>query len=251
MADLIITDPPYNVNYNSDGGEKIKNDNQGDNQFYNFLLDSFRLMFQSINPGASFYCFHAILESLNFTKALKDSGNELRAVLIWVKNSMVMGRQDYQWKHEPILYGWKPGAAHYFVNDRTNTTVIDDKLNLKKLSKDEMLKLLQEIFSEKTPTTVIYHDKPQRNDIHPTMKPVTLIGYLMQNSSKPLQIVVDPFLGSGSTMVAAHQLKRRCYGIELDPKYVAVILDRMKKLDPTLKVLKNGIPYEVPELETA
>ncbi len=162
-----------------------------------------------------------------------------------------MGRQDYQWKHEPILYGWKPGAAHYFVNDRTNTTVIDDKLNLKKLSKDEMLKLLQEIFSEKTPTTVIYHDKPQRNDVHPTMKPVTLIGYLMQNSSKPMQIVVDPFLGSGSTMVAAHQLKRRCYGIELDPKYVAVIIDRMIKLDPSLKVTRNGIPYEVPEFETA
>ena len=162
---------------------------------------------------------------------------------------MVLGRQDYQWKHEPILYGWRPGAGHYFSEDRTNTTVIDDKLNLKKLRKDEMLKLLQKIFSEKTPTTVIYTDKPIRNDVHPTMKPVTLLGYLMQNSSESGWIVLDPFLGSGSTMVAAHQLNRRCYGMEIDPKYCQVIIDRMLKLDPTIKIKRNGEDYERPEAD--
>lgn len=262
-ADLVITDPPYNVDYGQkakmlgdyDKGHrnvnKIQNDNMSSAAFLEFLSGFYQQTANTMKPGASIYVFHAESSSTEFRSSFQKSGLDLKQCLIWVKNSLVMGRQDYQWKHEPILYGWKPGAAHYFVNDRTNTTVIDDKLNLKKLSKDEMLKLLQEIFSEKTPTTVIYHDKPQRNDVHPTMKPVTLIGYLMQNSSKPMQIVVDPFLGSGSTMVAAHQLKRRCYGIELDPKYVAVIIDRMIKLDPSLKVTRNGIPYEVPEFETA
>lgn len=255
-ADLVITDPPYNVDYGQkakmlgdyDKGHrnvnKIQNDNMSSAAFLEFLSGFYQQVANTMKPGASIYVFHAESSSTEFRSSFQKSGLDLKQCLIWVKNSMVMGRQDYQWKHEPILYGWKPGAAHYFVNDRTNTTVIDDKLNLKKLSKNEMLKLLQEIYSEKTPTTVIYHDKPQRNDVHPTMKPVTLIGYLMQNSSKPLQIVSDPFLGSGSTMVAAHQLKRRCYGIELDPKYCQVIIDRMLKLDPTIKIKRNGEDYE-------
>ena len=260
-ADLVITDPPYNVDYGQkakmlgdyDKGHrnvnKIQNDNMSSSAFLEFLSGFYGQVANTMKPGASIYVFHAESSSTEFRSSFQKSGLDLKQCLIWVKNAMVMGRQDYQWKHEPILYGWKPGAAHYFVNDRTNTTVIDDKLNLKNLSKDEMLKLLQEIYSEKTPTTVIYHDKPQRNDVHPTMKPVTLIGYLMQNSSKPMQIVSDPFLGSGSTMVAAHQLKRRCYGIELDPKYCQVIIDRMLKLDPTIKIKRNGEDYERPEAD--
>ena len=151
-----------------------------------------------------------------------------------------MGRQDYHWKHEPCLYGWKAGAAHYFTNDRTKTTVIEDKLDIKKLKKDELLKLLTEVMSDKTKTSVIHHDKPLKNGEHPTMKPILLLAPLIENSSKPEWIVGDPFLGSGSTMVAAHQLKRKCYGMELDPKYCQVIIDRMRKLDPTLIIKRNG-----------
>lgn len=148
---------------------------------------------------------------------------------------------DYQWKHEPCLYGWKEGAGHYFTPDRTNTTVIDDKIELKKLSKADMLKMLQEIYSDKTKTTVLYCDKPYRSAEHPTMKPILLIAPLIENSSKKGWIVLDSFLGSGSTMVASHQLKRKCYGMELDPKYCQVIVDRMRKLDPSLIIKRNGI----------
>ncbi len=168
----------------------------------------------------------------------------MKQCLIWVKNAMVMGRQDYQWKHEPCLYGWKPGAAHYFIDDRTITTVIDDKIELKKLTKAEMLKLLETIYSDKTPSTVIYCDKPYRSSEHPTMKPILLLAPLIENSSKPGWIVADPFLGSGSTMVAAHQMNRVCYGMELDPKYCQVVIDRMLKLDPSLQIKKNGVIYE-------
>jgi DNA modification methylase len=153
---------------------------------------------------------------------------------------MVIGRQDYQWKHEPCLYGWKEGAAHYFTNDRTHTTVIEDKIDIKKLTKDEMKKMLTEMLSDKTKSTIINCDKPHRSAEHPTMKPILLLAPLIQNSSKENEIVADGFLGSGSTMVASHQLKRKCYGLELDPKYCQVIVDRMKKLDPSLVIKRNG-----------
>jgi DNA modification methylase len=220
---------------------KILNDNMSDSAFYQFLFNFYQNIGAKTKPGGTWYVFHADSEGSNFRNAFIKSGLELKQCLIWVKNSLVMGRQDYQWKHEPCLYGWKPGAAHYFINDRTQTTVIDDKINLKKLSKGEMYNLLKEIFSEKVPTSVIYHDKPIRNDLHPTMKPIGLMGYLIKNSSKRLNIVADPFLGSGSTMVACHQLNRRCFGMELDPSYCEVILDRIRKLDPEIIVKKNGI----------
>jgi DNA modification methylase len=149
-----------------------------------------------------------------------------------------MGRQDYQWKHEPCLYGWKPGAAHYFIDQRNRTTVIEDSIDIKKMSKDEMQKLLAEILDEKNSTTIIHCDKPSKNDVHPTMKPIMLLAPLIDNSTKTNELVIDGFLGSGSTMVASHQLKRRCYGTELDPKYCQVILDRMRKLDPDLEIKK-------------
>lgn len=251
-ADLVITDPPYNVDYT--GGatkEKIANDNLSDQKFYQLLFDFYRQMLRGLKPGRSFYIFHADTEGYNFRKALQDNGVRAKQHLVWVKNSLVMGRQDYHWRHEPILYGWKPGAAHYFISERTNTTVIDDKINLKKLSKAELLQMLEEILSDKTPSTVIYHDKPQLSDLHPTMKPVTLVGYLMHNSSKPGETVLDPFTGSGSTMVAAHQLKRRCFAIELDPVYCEVIVDRMQKLQPDITIERNGQPYRKNIKETA
>lgn len=172
-----------------------------------------------------------------------DAGWLLKQQLIWVKNAMVMGRQDYQWKHEPCLYGWKKGAGHYFTDDRTNTTVIEDNIDPKKLSKAELLRIVQDMLSDKVKTTVLRADKPLRNDLHPTIKPILLLAPLIQNSSKNDEIVADGFLGSGSTMVAAHQLNRKCYGMELDPKYCQVIIDRMQKLDPTLKILRNGKEY--------
>lgn len=245
LADLVVTDPPYNVNYVGKTADalKIKNDKMSDSAFFQFLLDFQKNIAAKTKPGGAWYVWHADIEGLNFRRAFIESGLDLKQCLIWVKNAMVMSRQDYQWRHEPCLYGWKPGAAHYFIDDRTQTTVIDDKINISKLTKDEMKALLKEIFSDKTNTSVIYHDKPTANTVHPTMKPVTLMGYLIKNSSKPMQLVADPFLGSGSTMVAAHQLSRRCYGIELDPVYCAVILDRMQKLDPELKFTRNGEPY--------
>lgn len=243
LADMVLTDPPYNVNYEGGTGMKIKNDNMGDSAFFNFLLEFYKIMAAKTKPGGAWYVWHADSEGLNFRKAMVEAGLEPKQTLIWVKNALVMGRQDYQWKHEPCLYSWKPGAAHFFIDDRTQTTVIDDKINLKKLSKDEMYKLLEQIFSDRTPTTIMYHDKPQKNDLHPTMKPVLLMANLIHNSSKKLEIVADPFLGSASTMVAAHQLSRRCYGMELDETYCAVSIDRMVKLDPTLKITRNGEPY--------
>ena len=151
---------------------------------------------------------------------------------------MVLGRQDYQWKHEPCLYGWKEGAAHYFIPDRTNTTVIEDDIDYSKLKKPELLKIIEDIMSEKTPSTVIHCDKPQRNDLHPTMKPILLLARMISNSSKPGEIVADPFIGSGSTMVTSHQLKRRCFGMELVPEICQVTIDRMMKLQPDIEIRK-------------
>lgn len=242
LADMVVTDPPYNVAYEGGTKEKltIKNDSMSNDDFYQFLYDFYTTLYTAVKKGGAIYVWHAPSEIINFAKAMVDAGWLLKQQLIWVKNSMVMGRQDYQWKHEPCLYGWKEGAGHYFTPDRTKTTVIDDKIELKKLSKADMLKMLQEIYSDKTKTTVLYCDKPYRNAEHPTMKPILLIAPLIENSSKKGWIVLDSFLGSGSTMVAAHQLNRKCYGMELDPKYCQVIVDRMRKLDPEITIKKNG-----------
>jgi len=246
FADMVVTDPPYNVSYEGGTKEKltIKNDSMSNDDFYQFLYDFYTALYTAVKKGGAIYVWHAPSEIINFAKAMVDAGWLLKQQLIWVKNSMVMGRQDYQWKHEPCLYGWKEGAVHYFTPDRTNTTVIDDKIELKKLSKADMLKMLQEIYSDKTKTTVLYCDKPYRNAEHPTMKPILLIAPLIKNSSKKGWIVLDSFLGSGSTMVASHQLNRKCYGMELDPKYCQVIVDRMLKLDPSIEIKRNGQPYK-------
>jgi site-specific DNA-methyltransferase (adenine-specific) len=246
LADMVMTDPPYNVNYEGGTGLKIMNDQMSNDSFYQFLYDFYVALGAYTKQGGAWYVWHADSEGANFRQAFKDSGLLLKQCIIWVKNALVMGRQDYQWKHEPCLYGWKDGASHYFTNDRTKTTVIEDKIDLKKLTKAEMLEMLKEITSEKNKTSVIHCDKPSKNDVHPTMKPIKLLAPLIENSSKIGELVADGFLGSGSTMVAAHQLKRKCYGMELDPKYCQVILERMIKLDPTLKVKKNGEDYTLP-----
>lgn len=240
VMDLCVTDPPYNVNYGSinesgygkerDNGSKILNDNMDDESFYLFLNAFYTQMMRVLKPGGAYYIFHADTEGYNFRKALMDAGGQVKQNLIWVKNALVLGRQDYQWKHEPCLYGWKEGAGHYFINDRTQTTVFEDKADLDKLSKEELKDMIKEIIEDKTPTTIIHEDKPLKNDVHPTMKPIKLISRLVKNSSKPGENVIDFFGGSGSTLIACEHLGRNCYSIELDPKYVDVIIDRWETL---------------------
>lgn len=200
-ADMILTDPPYNVNYEGGTKEKltIKNDNMEDTLFYNFLINAFRNMYDSIKCGGSIYVFHSDTEGMNFRNAFKTVGFKLAECLVWVKNKFVMGRQDYQWRHEPILYGWKEGKAHYFTDSRNQTTVLE-------------------------------FDKPIKNEEHPTMKPIDLLAYLIKNSSKENELILDLFGGSGSTLIAAEQTNRKCYMMELDPKYCDVIIRRWEKL---------------------
>ena len=240
LADMVMTDPPYNVDYQGGSGLKIMNDKMDNNLFYQFLYDFYTSLSSYTKNGGAWYVWHTDNERINFTKAFEDAGMYFTQCLIWVKNSLVLGRLDYHKKHETCLYGWKKGAAHYFTNERTHTTVIEDKIDIKKLTKEQMKNMLTEIMSDKNKTTIINCDKPFRNAEHPTMKPILLLAPLIKNSSKENELVADGFLGSGSTMVAAHQLKRKCYGMELDPKYCQVIIDRMKKLDPSLEIKRNG-----------
>ena len=240
QVDLLLTDTPYGVDYSSSIGMKIENDNLAGEEFLKFLQDAFDAADQVMKPGAVFYIWHAENGGAVFRNAIINVGWKLRQCLIWVKNGFVIGRQDYQWRHEPCLYGWKDGAAHYFTNDRTQSTVFDDKVDLKKLKKEEMLQLLQEIFSEKTPTTILYEDKPMRNYVHPTMKPVRLMGKLVANSTRAGETVLDLFGGSGSTLIACEQLNRSCCTMELDPKYCDVIIDRWEQFTGEKAVLLNG-----------
>lgn len=209
-ADMILTDPPYNVDYVGKTSEalKIENDNMNETEFYNFLIDAFRNMFESVKYGGSIYVFHADTEGLNFRNAFKAVGFKLAQCLVWVKNTFVMGRQDYQWRHEPILYGWKEGAGHYFVDNRKQSTVLE-------------------------------FDKPSRNAEHPTMKPIDLLVYLIKNSSKENDIILDLFGGSGSTLIAAEQIQRTCYVMELDPKYCDVIIRRWENLTGQKAILEK------------
>lgn len=197
-ADMLLTDPPYNVDYEGTAG-KIKNDNMDDNQFYEFLKKVFENMYGVTKEGASIYVFHADTEGINFRKSFKNAGFKLAECLIWKKDCFVMGRQDYQWQHEPVLYGWKEGKAHYFINDRTQSTILE-------------------------------FDRPKQSTLHPTMKPIDLIAKLIKNSSKENDIILDLFGGSGSTIIAAEQLNRWCYTMELDQKYCDVIVKRWEKL---------------------
>lgn len=191
-----------------------------------------------MRPGAVFYVWHGETSGTSFRVAAEKVGWKIRQCIIWNKNHFVLGRQDYQWKHEPCLYGWKEGSGHYFFDSRSEATVIEDRAaDLKKMKKEEMLKLLQDIFAEKKASSVIDCDKPTADAEHPTMKPVKLIAYLIRNSSRKGDAILDLFGGSGTTIVAAEQLGRKCYTMELDPHYCDVILSRWEKLTGRQAVL--------------
>ena len=194
-ANLIMTDPPYGVSFKSSDGLTIQNDSMKDEEFYTFLLSAFRCMAEHLENGGSAYVFHADTEGLNFRKAFIDAGFHLAGVCIWVKNSLVLGRSDYQWQHEPVLFGWKKGGKHSWYSDRSQTTIWN-------------------------------YDKPKRNKNHPTSKPLDLLGCPICNSSQENAVVIDTFGGSGSTMMACEQLNRICCTMELDEKYASVILRR-------------------------
>ena len=194
-ANLVVTDPPYGVSFKSSDGLTIQNDSMKDEEFYTFLLTAFQCMAEHLENGGSAYVFHADTEGLNFRKAFIDAGFHLAGVCIWVKNSLVLGRSDYQWQHEPVLFGWKKGGKHSWYSDRRQTTIWN-------------------------------YDKPKRNKNHPTSKPLDLLGYPICNSSQENAIVLDSFGGSGSTLMACEQLNRICHMMELDEKYASVILRR-------------------------
>ena len=210
QAALIVTDPPYNVSYTGKTKDalKIENDSKSDEDFYQFLYDVHVNLFAMAEPGAGIYVFHADLEGLNFRKSLIESGFKLAQCCVWVKQTLVMGRQDYHWQHEPVLYGWKEGAAHHWYSDRKQTTLWA-------------------------------FDRPTRSTEHPTMKPVNLIEYPIGNSSKPGDIVLDLFGGSGTTMIACEKTGRKARLMELDPKYCDVIVTRWEQATGKKAVL-NG-----------
>ena len=222
FADMCVTDPPYNVALGMETKEQakarnrrtdgliIQNDKMSKDDFYKFLYDFYSALSTAVKKGGAIYVWYASSEVVNFVSALVDAGWLYKQELIWNKKSMIMGRQDYQWKHEPCLYGWLEGGSHNWNSDRKQTTIID-------------------------------FDKPSRNGEHPTMKPIGLFAYQIGNSSKVGDIVIDAFGGSGTTMVACEQLKRKARIIEFDPKYCDVIVKRMIKLDDTLTIKLNGV----------
>ncbi|MCD8348796.1 MAG: site-specific DNA-methyltransferase [Lachnospiraceae bacterium] len=246
LADLIITDPPYNVDY-QDKQEfttrakdplhrpfeamQIQNDHLDDEAFLDFLRAALQNSCDVATPGAAFYCFYAAMQADKFIQAFADTDFSIKQHLVWEKNHFALSSMDYHWRHEPIMYGWKKGAAHYFIHDRTQDTVLlEDDIDFDSMKKQELvdyIRKMQERLREYT--TVLYENKPQRNDVHPTMKPVPLIGRLMKNSSKPGANVLDPFGGSGSTLIAAEQLDRKAFLMELDEKYCDVIVRRWEE----------------------
>jgi site-specific DNA-methyltransferase (adenine-specific) len=230
LADCIFTDPPYNVDYQ--GGTKqamkIKNDNMETEAFYRFLYDSFISMLENTRQGGAIYVCHSSRTGTTFRTSFVDSGWLFKQVLIWVKDSLVLSRQDYNWQHEPILYGWKEGAAHSWHGPFTNTTVLDfETKDLESKTKDELLDFVKLALNY---STVIREKRPRRNEGHPTIKPIGLIAKLLKNSMVKGELVLDPFGGSGSTLIAAEQLGLSSAIVELDPKYCDVIIERWEKL---------------------
>ena len=219
-ANLVITDPPYNVNYEGSAG-KIKNDNMADEAFYNFLLDAYTQMHSAMADDASIYVFHADTEGLNFRRAFADAGFYLSGCCIWKKQSLVLGRSPYQWQHEPCLYGWKKNGKHQWYTGRKETTIWE-------------------------------FDKPKKNGDHPTMKPIPLLAYPIMNSSMSNSVVLDPFGGSGSTLIACEQTDRICYTIELDEKFCDVIVKRyIEQIGSAdgVTVQRDGLTYKYSEVE--
>lgn len=233
-ADMLLTDPPYNIAYEGKTKDAltIENDDwSSDDGFVEFLRRAFLSVLGGMKPGAAFYVWYASTQSANFLEAAKRAGMIIRQLLVWAKNAFSLGRQDYQWRHELCLYGWKDGAAHYFFDSRAETTVIEDSApDPKKMTKAELVELAENLLTEGRASTVLEFDKPSRSEEHPTMKPVKLFAYLVRNSSRPGDLVLDPFAGSGTTVIACEQLRRRAAAIELDPHYASVIVERWERL---------------------
>jgi DNA modification methylase len=256
LADMVFTDPPYNVDYEGGSGLKIMNDKMNNENFYKFLFDAFKAMFVVTKEGGAIYICHADSEGLNFRKSMIDAGWMMKQCLIWVKNSMVMGRQDYHWKHEPILYGWKPGAAHTWNNNRKQTTIIDNfaGITVKNEGKETILSFSNgvQFASIKVPsfeilaagddvdTSVWRIEKPLKNGEHPTMKPIELCARAIKNSSLVQHRILDLFGGSGSTLIATEQINRSCYVMELDPIYCDVIIKRYEQFTGNKAALIKG-----------
>jgi DNA modification methylase len=198
-------------------------------QFQDFLADAFAVADKHLKPGGAFYIWHASWWVSDLNAAARRTGWDIKQTIIWNKNALVLGRQDYQWKHEPCLYGWKDGASHYFAPRRDLVTMLENKPDIEALTKDELKAIVDKIYNGDIPTTVIDEAKPLRNAEHPTMKPVPLIGRLIKNSSRPGEIVLDMFGGSGTTLIAAEQLGRKCRMVELDPIYADVIIKRWEE----------------------
>lgn len=229
LADLLLTDPPYNASYEGKTKDHltIQNDNMENDAFREFLTKAFSAANKVLKPGGVYYIWHAHLEGYNFMGACLDVGWKIRQCLIWNKNTFAIGRQDYQWKHEPCLYGWKDGAGHYFIDSRKEATVFEDeKQDFKKMKKEELVELLEKIHSDKIETTIMDEKKPVSSEIHPTMRPIRLFARQIKNSSKQGEKVLDLFGGSGTTLIACEQLGRQAYLMEYDPHYVDAIIKR-------------------------
>ncbi|GMA49339.1 methyltransferase [Alicyclobacillus contaminans] len=254
-AQMVFTDPPYNVNYQGQAGT-IKNDHMSEREFYEFLLSAFRNAFEAAVEGGSIYVAHADSHGKAFRLAFEDAGWLMKQCLIWVKNALVMGRQDYHWRHEPILYGWKPGAKHSWYGGRKQSTVIESSVGVT-ISNDEKGTLLtfasgvhsvvlrvpsyEVVFQGTDEQTSIWRfEKPAKNSDHPTMKPIPLVARALQNSSKKGEIVLDMFLGSGTTLMAAEQTGRVCYGLELDERYCDVVIRRWEEFTGQRAVKLDG-----------
>jgi len=258
QIDLVLTDPPYNVDVGAkgDGNEqfdnrRIKNDNMPSDDFLAFLVKVFKNMREVLKEGGSYYVCHGSSTLVEFDRALQLNNLKPRQQLIWNKNSLVLGRQDFQWRHECIYYGWKEGKAHYFIDDRTITTVIDaPSLDFKSMKKEELIQRLEDVYSLKN--SVLNHDKPTKNDLHPTMKPISLLADLLKYSSKVGDNVMDPFGGSGSTLIACEELKRNAFLNELDENYVDVIVKRYINLKGSTEncyLIRNGIKKPLSDIE--
>lgn len=237
LAQAVVTDPPYNVDYHNADGQGMANDKMDDIAYRNFLEDALKAMAARLEMGRACYVWHADSEGHHVRAAYLAAGLDLKQCLVWVKDTLVMGRSDYQWRHEPCLYGWKPGAAHYFTPERNRTTVVEDEdFNPDVLKKAELIQLVKDLLDE-TPHSVILADKPRKNHNHPTVKPIPVIAKQIINSTRHGELVLDGFLGSGTTMLAAHQTGRVCYGTELSPQYCQVIIDRMAAAVPDYKAI--------------
>lgn len=244
--DLIVTDPPYNVDlgevnktkvkmaperYKGANVDSIENDKMEDHEFVDFLTKAFLLANEKLKSGGAFYIWHSSTENYSFQEAMRNVGWKLRQILIWNKSSLCLGLSDYQWKHEPCFYGWKDGSGHYFIDDRKQTSVFDQKeIKFDELTREQAIKLLKKTYEGITNPTVMDYHKPLKNGLHPTMKPIELMGRLIYNSSEKGQNVLDMFGGSGSTLIACEQLGRKCYMMEYDPLYADAIIERYEEL---------------------